>query len=123
MLKIKIWFAMQVIMTIPSVYAMKKQLEAAYERQQRKLQTFKILLTVTKARVATQEIWPCRVRRVDKMEIIEGCKQKKPKNLNSISEKAVRLDVYFFKPKDLVIGFDRPLTKAPLNLTFERNQR
>ncbi len=81
-----------------SVYAMKKaQLEAAYERQQRKLQTFKILLTVTR-RVLLREIWPCLVRRNWIRWKLLNCRLRS-QNLNSISRKAVHLDVLFSKPK------------------------
>lgn len=85
-----------------SVYAMKKaQLEAAYERQQRKLQTFKILLTVTR-RVLLLEIWPCRVRRNWIRWKLSSCRQRS-QNQNSISRKAVHLDALFSKPKILLL--------------------
>ena len=105
-----------------SVYAMKKaQLEAAYERQQKEIADLKILLTVTR-HVLLLEIWPCLVRRNWIRWKLSNCRLRS-QNLNFISRKVVRLDAFIFQTKDLVIGYDRPLTKAPLNLTFERNQK
>ena len=81
-----------------SVYAMKKaQLEAAYERQQKEIADLQDFVNRNKARVATRNMAMSRQKKLDKMEIIE-LQAEKP-NLNSISRKAVHLDVLFSKPK------------------------
>ena len=81
-----------------SVYAMKKaQLEAAYERQQKEIADLQDFVNRNKARVATR-IWPCLVRRNWIRWKLLNCRLRS-QNLNSISRKAVHLDVLFSKPK------------------------
>ena len=105
-----------------SVYAMKKaQLEAAYERQQKEIADLQDFVNRNKARVATRNMAMSRQKKLDKMEIIElQAEQPKPEFHFKESRTPGR---FIFQTKDLVIGYDRPLTKAPLNLTFERNQK
>ncbi|WP_302546263.1 ABC-F family ATP-binding cassette domain-containing protein [Streptococcus vestibularis] len=105
-----------------SVYAMKKaQLEAAYERQQKEIADLQDFVNRNKARVATRNMAMSRQKKLDKMEIIELQAEKtKPEFHFKESRTPGR---FIFQTKDLVIGYDRPLTKAPLNLTFERNQK
>ena len=105
-----------------SVYAMKKaQLEAAYERQQKEIADLQDFVNRNKARVATRNMAMSRQKKLDKMEIIELQAEKtKPEFHFKESRTPGR---FIFQTKDLVIGYDRPLTKAPLDLTFERNQK
>ena len=105
-----------------SVYAMKKaQLEAAYERQQKEIADLQDFVNRNKARVATRNMAMSRQKKLDKMEIIE-VQAEKPKPEFHFKESRTP-GRFIFQTKDLVIGYDRPLTKAPLNLTFERNQK
>ena len=105
-----------------SVYAMKKaQLEAAYERQQKEIADLQDFVNRNKARVATRNMAMSRQKKLDKMEIIE-LQAEKPKPEFHFKESRTP-GRFIFQIKDLVIGYDRPLTKAPLNLTFERNQK
>ena len=105
-----------------SVYAMKKaQLEAAYERQQKEIEDLQDFVNRNKARVATRNMAMSRQKKLDKMEIIE-LQAEKPKPEFHFKESRTP-GRFIFQTKDLVIGYDRPLTKAPLNLTFERNQK
>lgn len=105
-----------------SVYAMKKaQLEAAYERQQKEIADLQDFVNRNKARVATRNIAMSRQKKLDKMDIIE-LQAEKPKPEFHFKESRTP-GRFIFQTKDLVIGYDRPLTKAPLNLTFERNQK
>lgn len=105
-----------------SVYAMKKaQLEAAYERQQKEIADLQDFVNRNKARVATRNMAMSRQKKLDKMEIIE-LQAEKPKPEFHFKESRTPGRV-IFQTKDLVIGYDRPLTKSPLNLTFERNQK
>ena len=95
-------------------------MEAAYERQQKKLQTSKDFVARNKARVATRNMAMSRQKKLDKMELIE-LQGEKPKP--SFDFKMARTPGRFiFQAKDLQIGYDCPLTQ-PLNLTFERNQK
>ena len=105
-----------------SVYAMKKaQLEAAYERQQKEIADLQDFVNRNKARVATRNMAMSRQKKLDKMEIIE-LQAEKPKPEFHFKESRTP-GRFIFQTKDLVIGYDRPLTKAPLDLTFERNQK
>lgn len=105
-----------------SVYAMKKaQLEAAYERQQKEIADLQDFVNRNKARVATRNMAMSRQKKLDKMEIIE-LQAEKPKPEFHFKESRTP-GRFIFQTKDLVIGYDRSLTKAPLNLTFERNQK
>lgn len=105
-----------------SVYAMKKaQLEAAYERQQKEIADLQDFVNRNKARVATRNMAMSRQKKLDKMEIIE-LQAEKPKPEFHFKESRTS-GRFIFQTKDLVIGYDRPLTKSPLNLTFERNQK
>ena len=105
-----------------SVYSMKKaQLEAAYERQQKEIADLQDFVNRNKARVATRNMAMSRQKKLDKMEIIE-LQAEKPKPEFHFKESRTP-GRFIFQTKDLVIGYDRPLTKSPLNLTFERNQK
>lgn len=105
-----------------SVYAMKKaQLEVAYERQQKEIADLQDFVNRNKARVATRNMAMSRQKKLDKMDIIE-LQAEKPKPEFHFKESRTP-GRFIFQTKDLVIGYDRPLTKAPLNLTFERNQK
>ena len=105
-----------------SVYAMKKaQLEAAYERQQKEIADLQDFVNRNKARVATRNMAMPRQKKLDKMEIIE-LQAEKPKPEFHFKESRTP-GRFIFQTKDLVIGYDSPLTKSPLNLTFERNQK
>lgn len=105
-----------------SVYAMKKaQLEAAYERQQKEIADLQDFVNRNKARVATRNMAMSRQKKLDKMDIIE-LQAEKPKPEFHFKESRTP-GRFIFQTKYLVIGYDRPLTKAPLNLTFERNQK
>ncbi|MCE2104997.1 ATP-binding cassette domain-containing protein [Streptococcus thermophilus] len=105
-----------------SVYAMKKaQLEAAYERQQKEIADLQDFVNRNKARVATRNMAMSRQKKLDKMEIIE-LQAEKPKPEFHFKESRTS-GRFIFQTKDLVIGYDSPLTKSPLNLTFERNQK
>ena len=105
-----------------SVYAMKKaQLEAAYERQQKEIADLQDFVNRNKARVATRNMAMSRQKKLDKMEMIE-LQAEKPKPEFHFKESRTP-GRFIFQTKDLVIGYDSPLTKSPLNLTFERNQK
>lgn len=98
----------------------KKQLEAAYNRQQNEINDLQDFIARNKARVATAGMARARQKKLDKMDIIELDKEKpKPEFL---FKQARTSDKLIFETKDLVIGYDKPLSK-PLNLLLERGQR
>jgi len=100
------------------VYAMRKsQLEAAYKRQQQEISELKDFVARNKARVSTRNMAMSRQKKLDKMDIIELAAEKpKPEFCFKNARAAGR---YIFTAKDLVIGYDDPLSK-PINLEMER---
>ncbi len=103
------------------IYAIQKaQVEAAYERQQQEIRELKDFVNRNKARVATRNMAMSRQKKLDKMEIIELAAEKpKPEFNFKVGRTAGKM---IFETKDLVIGYDSPLSK-PLNLGMERGQK
>jgi ATPase subunit of ABC transporter with duplicated ATPase domains len=103
------------------VYAMKKaQLEAAYRKQQQEIEELKDFVARNKARVATRNMAMSRQKKLDKMEVIELQREKPKPEFNFKEARAAGR--YIFETKDLVIGYDKPLSR-PLTLTMERGQK
>ena len=103
------------------VYAMKKaQLEAAYNRQQKEIADLKDFVARNKARVSTRNMAMSRQKKLDKMDVIELAAEKpKPEFNFKVGRTPGR---YIFETKDLVIGYDEPLSK-PLTLSMERGSK
>lgn len=100
--------------------AKKAQLEAAYKRQQQEIADLEDFVARNKARVATRNMAMSRQKKLDKMDVIELAREKpKPEFNFKEGRTAGKL---IFETKDLVIGYDSPLSK-PLNLRMERGQR
>ena len=103
------------------VYEMKKsQLEAAHNKQQKEIAELKDFVARNKARVATRNMAMSRQKKLDKMDMIELA-QEKPKPEFNFKE-ARTPGRYIFKTKNLVIGYDEPLSTS-LNLEMERGQK
>lgn len=100
--------------------ANKAQLEAAYERQQAEVAQLKDFVARNKARVATSGMAKARQKKLDKMEMIELATEKPKPEFNFL--KGRTSGKVIFETKDLVIGYNEPLTK-PLNLYMERGQK
>ena len=100
--------------------ANKAQLEAAYERQQAEVAQLKDFVARNKARVATSGMAKARQKKLDKMEMIELAAEKPKPEFNFL--KGRTSGKVIFETKDLVIGYNEPLTK-PLNLYMERGQK
>lgn len=100
--------------------ANKKQLEAAYERQQAEIAKLEDFVARNKARVATTGMARARQKKLDKMEIIELAAEKPKPEFNF--KQARTSGKLIFETRDLVIGYDTPLSK-PLNLKMERGQK
>lgn len=103
------------------VYEVKKaQLEAAYNRQQKEIADLKDFVARNKARVSTRNMAMSRQKKLDKMDVIELAAERPKPEFNF---KAARTPGrYIFTTKDLVIGYDEPLS-IPLNITMERGQK
>lgn len=103
------------------VYEMKKsQLEAAYNKQQKEIADLKDFVARNKARVATRNMAMSRQKKLDKMDVIELAAEKPKPEFHF---KAARTPGrYIFQTKDLVIGYDEPLSTV-LNLEMERGQK
>ena len=103
------------------VYAMKKsQLEAAYNRQQKEIADLKDFVARNKARVSTRNMAMSRQKKLDKMDVIELAAEKPKPEFNF--REARTPGRYIFQTKDLVIGYNEPLSKS-LNLEMERGEK
>ena len=103
------------------VYEVKKaQLEAAYRKQQQEIDELKDFVARNKARVATRNMAMSRQKKLDKMEVIELAKEKPKPEFNFKEARASGKVV--FETTDLVLGYDRPLSK-PINLRMERGEK
>lgn len=103
------------------VYEMKKsQLEAAYKRQQQEIGELKDFVARNKARVSTRNMAMSRQKKLDKMDIIELAKEKPKPEFSFKNARATGKVV--FETEDLVIGYDKPLSKQ-INLRMERGEK
>lgn len=103
------------------VYAVKKaQLEAAYKRQQQEINELKDFVARNKARVSTRNMAMSRQKKLDKMDVIELAAERPKPQFNFKTGRTPGR--YIFETHDLVIGYDKPLSK-PLNLTMERGHK
>lgn len=100
--------------------ANKKQLEAAYERQKQEIAKLEDFVARNKARVATTGMARARQKKLDKIDRIELSAEKPKPEFNF--RNARTSGKLIFEAKDLVIGYNEPLSK-PLNLTMERGQK
>lgn len=100
--------------------AKKQQLEAAYKRQQQEIEQLEDFVARNKARVATRNMAMSRQKKLDKMERIELAKDRPKPQFDFLASRAS--GKLIFETKDLVIGYDHPLSK-PLNLRMERGQK
>ncbi|PGM50925.1 ABC-F family ATP-binding cassette domain-containing protein [Bacillus sp. AFS053548] len=103
------------------IHEMKKsQLESAYKRQQQEISELKDFVARNKARVSTRNMAMSRQKKLDKMDVIELAREKPKPEFNF--KPARTSGKLIFEAKDLVIGYDEPLSK-PLNLRMERGQK
>ncbi len=103
------------------VHEMKKrQLEAAYNRQQKEIEDLEDFVARNKARVSTRNMAMSRQKKLDKMDIIELAKEKPKPEFNFKEARAAGR--YIFQTEDLTIGYDEPLS-SPLTLSMERGDK
>jgi len=100
--------------------AKKKQVESAFKKQQQEIAQLEDFVARNKARVSTRNMAMSRQKKLDKMDRIELMRDKpKPEFLFKQARTSGKL---IFETKDLIIGYDEPLSK-PLNLRMERGQK
>ena len=100
--------------------ARKAQQEAAYRKQQQEISELKDFVARNKARVATRNMAMSRQKKLDKMDVIElAAERPKPEFNFKLGRTPGR---YIFETKDLVIGYDEPLSKR-LNISMERGHK
>ena len=98
----------------------KRQEESAYEKQVEERKKLEDFVARNKARVATRGMANSRQKILDKMEILERPKEKLKPTFNFRNARAAARII--FETKDLVLGYNEPLTK-PLNFQLERGQK
>lgn len=103
------------------MYALKKrQVEQAYDKQQKEIASLEDFVARNKARAATSNMAKSRQKKLDKMDIITVAKEKVKPTFNFTPART--LGKVVIDAKDLVLGYDEPLT-LPMQLMLERNQK
>lgn len=92
----------------------------AYEKQQKEIEKLETFIAKNKARVATTNLAKSRQRILDKMVILD--KPTSSVKPNFKFNEASGTGRFVVTTRDLVIGYDSPLSK-PLNLTIEKGQK
>jgi len=98
----------------------KRQKEQAYKKQQKEIAHLEDFVARNKARIATTNMAKSRQKKLDKMDIITLDREKPKPKFDFKTTRAPSREV--ITVKDLVIGYDEPLTRE-LNFTIERNQK
>lgn len=100
--------------------ANKLQLRADYNRQQAEISKLEDYIVKNKSRASTSGMAKSRQKKLDKIDRIEIAKYKpKPKFKFMESKQSGKV---IFETKDLIIGYDKPLTK-PINIKMEKGQK
>lgn len=103
------------------MYALKKrQLEQAYEKQQKEIAHLEDFIARNKARVATTNLAKSRQKKLDKMELIELGREKPKPSFQFLTARTPSREVLL--ARDLVLGYGEPLTR-PLNFLVERGEK
>lgn len=98
----------------------RRQMEAAYNRQQKEIDELQDFIQRNKARVATRNMAASRQKKLDKMDLLSKPKIKIKPEFTFLTARTP--GKVLFKLNDLVIGYDEPLTR-PINMEFERNRK
>jgi len=100
--------------------AKNRQVEAAYEKQQKEIKKLETFVAKNKARAATSNMAKSRQKKLDSMDRVELKREKvKPEFYFPTTRASSR---YVFQTKDLVIGYSEPLTKA-IDVEVEYGQK
>ena len=97
----------------------KRQIEQAYEKQQKEIADLQDFIARNKARVATN-MAKSRQKKLDKMDIIEKTHEK-PKPIFAFQSARTPGRVVI-SGEELVLGYDEPLTR-PVSVLVERNKK
>lgn len=89
-------------------------------KQQAEIEKLEDFIARNKARVATRGMANSRQKQLDKMEILEKPQQKIRPEFNFLMARTPSR--FIVEAKDLVIGYDAPLTK-PVSFTVERGRK
>ncbi len=98
----------------------KRQVEQAYEKQQKEIAQLEDFVARNKARAATANMAKSRQKRLDKMDLIEIGKEKIKPVFSFTPARTPGREIIV--AKNLVLGYDEPLTR-PVSITVERNQK
>lgn len=98
----------------------KRQIEQAYDKQQKEIKKLEKFVAKNKARVATSNMAKSRQKKLDKMDIIELSREKTKPIFKFHEARAAAK--YIIEANDLVIGYDTPLTNK-INLEIKRGQK
>jgi ATPase subunit of ABC transporter with duplicated ATPase domains len=98
----------------------KNQELKAYEKQQKEVDRLEDFIARNKARISTTGRAKSRQKQLDKMEILEKPREKVKPSFRFKEARSPGRTI--FEAKDLVLGYDEPLTR-PINLLLERGQK
>ena len=98
----------------------KQQVEQAYKKQQKKIADLEDFVARNKARAATATLARSRQKELDKMERINIAPEKIKPTFNFNTDRTPGR--VLISAKDLIIGYDTPLTKK-IDIVIERNQK
>lgn len=98
----------------------KRQIEQAYEKQQKEIAQLEDFVARNKARAATANMARSRQKKLDKMEVIELAREKIKPTFAFAPARTPGREV--ISAKDLVLGYDEPLTRS-VDVLVERNQK
>ncbi len=98
----------------------KAQEQRAYERQQAEIERLEDFIARNKARVATRGMAHARQRQLDKMEILDKPHEKIKPEFNFLMARTPGR--FLAEARDLVIGYDSPLTR-PVSFAIERGEK
>lgn len=98
----------------------RRQVEQAYEKQQKEIAQLEDFVARNKARAATATLARSRQKRLDKMEVIEIGKDRPKPSFSFTPARTPSREVVV--AQKLVLGYDEPLTR-PVDVTVERNQK
>lgn len=98
----------------------KQQHNAAYERQQQEIDQLEDFIARNKARISTTGRAKSRQKKLEKMERLEKPREK-PKP-TFVFHEARTPSRFVVQAKDLIIGYDTPLTR-PVSFSIERGQK
>lgn len=103
------------------MYELKNRQQAqAYEKQQKEIERLEDFIARNKANFATKGRAKSREKQLEKMDILEKPKEKiKPTFKFSEARVPSR---FIFETRNLVLGYDEPLTK-PVSISLERGQK